>query len=41
MFQYTVLELNTAVKPWAMQHLLRQGHEQVFYIDPDIRLYNP
>ena len=41
LFQYTVLELNTAVKPWAMQHLLRQGHEQVFYIDPDIRLYNP
>jgi hypothetical protein len=41
LFQYTVLELNTAVKPWAMQHLLRQGHEQVFYIDPDIRLYQP
>ena len=41
LFQYTVLELNTAVKPWAMQHLLRQGHEQVIYIDPDIRLYQP
>jgi glycosyltransferase involved in cell wall biosynthesis len=40
-FQYTVLELNTAVKPWAMQHLLNQGHERVFYIDPDIRLYQP
>ena len=39
LFQYTVLELNTAVKPWAMQHLLRQGHQQVIYIDPDIRLY--
>lgn len=41
LFQYTVLELNTAVKPWAMQHLLRLGHEQVIYIDPDIRLYQP
>ena len=41
LFQYTVLELNTAVKPWAMQHLLRQGHQQVIYIDPDIRLYQP
>lgn len=41
LFQYTVLELNTAVKPWAMQHLLRQGHDHVIYIDPDICLYQP
>ena len=41
LFQYTVLELNTAVKPWALQHLLDSGHEQVIYIDPDIRLYRP
>ena len=26
LFQYTVLELNTAVKPWAIQHLLDRGH---------------
>lgn len=39
LFQYTILELNTAVKPWAMQYLLRQGYENVIYIDPDIRLY--
>jgi len=38
-FQYTILELNTAVKPWAMQHLLELGHREVLYIDPDIRLY--
>lgn len=41
LYQYTVLELNTAVKPWAMQHLLKQGHSHVLYIDPDIRLYRP
>lgn len=39
MFQYTILELNTAVKPWALEHLLERGHEQVLYIDPDIYLY--
>jgi glycosyltransferase involved in cell wall biosynthesis len=41
MFQYTILELNTAVKPWAMQHLLDRGHSSVVYIDPDIYLYQP
>lgn len=40
-FQYTILELNTAVKPWALEYLLDQGHAQVFYIDPDIFLYQP
>ena len=41
MFQYTVLELNTAVKPWALQRLLERGHSEVVYIDPDICLYRP
>ena len=41
LFQYTVLELNTAVKPWALEHLMTQGFDQVLYIDPDIRLYRP
>lgn len=40
-FQYTILELNTAVKPWALEHLLERGHDQVLYIDPDIYLYRP
>lgn len=38
MFQYNVLELNTAVKPWAFEYLMR-SFDQVMYIDPDIRLY--
>ncbi|MBC7414171.1 MAG: glycosyltransferase family 4 protein, partial [Herminiimonas sp.] len=41
LFQYSILELNTAVKPWALQYLLDQGHEEVLYIDPDIYLYRP
>jgi glycosyltransferase involved in cell wall biosynthesis len=41
MFQYTILELNTAVKPWALQLLLERGHSEVLYIDPDIYLYRP
>ena len=40
-FQYTILELNTAVKPWALEHLLDRGHTEVLYIDPDIYLYRP
>lgn len=41
LFQYNILELNTAVKPWALQHLMGLGHEKVVYIDPDIVLYRP
>ncbi|MES2151820.1 MAG: glycosyltransferase [Pseudomonadota bacterium] len=40
-FQYTILELNTAVKPWALELLFERGHSQVLYIDPDIYLYRP
>ncbi|NML62710.1 glycosyltransferase family 4 protein [Massilia sp. RP-1-19] len=40
-FQYTILELNTAVKPWTLEHLLDRGHTEVLYIDPDIYLYRP
>ena len=41
LFQYNILELNTAVKPWALAHLLQRGYQQVLYIDPDIALYSP
>ena len=39
LFQYNVLELNTAVKPWALEFLIHRGYEKVLYIDPDIVLY--
>ncbi|AYH45333.1 glycosyltransferase [Azoarcus sp. DN11] len=40
-FQYSILELNTAVKPWAFEFLLRKEYGSVTYIDPDILLYRP
>ncbi len=39
LFQYTILELNTAVKPWAFEYLLAKQFDKVIYIDPDIYLY--
>ena len=38
-FQYSIVELNTAVKPWAIEFLLSKGHEIVIYLDPDIYVY--
>ena len=41
LFQYTILELNTAVKPWSIERLLKLGYKTVTYIDPDIYVYRP
>jgi len=39
--QYTILELNTAIKPSAFTTLMqREGVERVIYFDPDIQLYS-
>ncbi len=39
-FQYTILELNTAIKPFVLEHLAQTGqYQQLFYFDPDIRVY--
>lgn len=36
-FRYSILELNTAVKPWFLLHLHRtHGHDRICYFDPDI-----
>lgn len=41
-FRYSVIELNTAVKPFCFRWLLRQrGHIRVIYLDPDIYLLRP
>ena len=41
-FKYTCLELNTAVKPYAIDELFRKfGYERVIYLDPDIVVYRP
>jgi glycosyltransferase involved in cell wall biosynthesis len=39
-FRYDIMELNTAVKPFMFQHLLRKGHETVLYFDPDIQIFS-
>ena len=38
---YDVMEFSTALKPWLLSHLLDEGFDQVWYIDPDIRLFAP
>lgn len=40
-FRYTILELNTAVKPWMFEHLFARGYDRVVYLDPDIHVYSP
>jgi glycosyltransferase involved in cell wall biosynthesis len=40
-FRYTLLELNTAVKPWMFEHLFARGYDRVVYLDPDIFVYSP
>lgn len=40
-FRYTLLELNTAVKPWMFEHLFARGYDRVVYFDPDIFVFSP
>lgn len=39
-FRYTILELNTAVKPWMFEHLFERGYDRVIYLDPDTFVYS-
>jgi hypothetical protein len=42
LFRYTILEVNTAVKPWLLEWLFDQeeGFDRVVYLDPDILVYS-
>ncbi len=40
-FRYSILEMNTAVKPWGFAALFERGFTEVVYLDPDIRVYHP
>lgn len=40
-FRYTILELNTAVKPTMFEALFARGYTRVIYLDPDIVIYSP
>lgn len=39
-FRYTLLELDTAVKPWLMAQLFDRGYDRVIYLDPDTFVYS-
>ncbi len=39
-FQYDILELNTAVKPFVFKRLFADGYEKVIYLDPDIYVFH-
>src|ERR1700722_10149875 len=38
---YTVIEFNTAIKPFVFQHFMRSAADQICYLDPDIYAYRP
>jgi glycosyltransferase involved in cell wall biosynthesis len=41
-YRYTIMELNTAVKPFVLNDLLtRSGYRTALYIDPDIQVFAP
>lgn len=39
--RYTIIELNTAVKPYCIKYLFNLGYQHAIYIDPDIYFYQP
>lgn len=39
--RYSVLEINTAIKPFCIEYLMKSGYDKVIYIDPDIEFYAP
>ncbi len=41
-YRYSIMELNTAVKPFALSHLFdSRNYETLLYLDPDIYIYRP
>ncbi|MEM5518901.1 glycosyltransferase family 4 protein [Henriciella sp. AS95] len=40
-FRYSVMELNTAVKPAAILHFMDRGFGRVMYLDPDLYIIKP
>jgi len=40
-FRYTVMEFNTAVKPFCIRHLFGEGAPRAVYLDPDLYILRP
>jgi len=39
-FYYDIVEYNTALKPYLIEYLFAKGYDAVFYLDPDIEVYD-
>jgi hypothetical protein len=39
-FYYDIVEYNTALKPYLIEYLFAKGYEAVFYLDPDIEIFD-
>lgn len=39
LYKYTIMEMNTAVKPFVLEYLMSKGYADVTYLDPDICFY--
>lgn len=39
-FRYSIVEFNTALKPYFINYLLDLGYEKIIYLDPDIMVFN-
>lgn len=39
--RYSVVEMNTAIKPFCIEYLFKKKYNKVIYIDPDIQFYAP
>ena len=40
LLKYTVLEVNTSIKPYCIDYLFNNNYEKVIYIDPDIQFFS-
>ncbi len=41
LFRYTIMEMNTAAKPWMFEYLRNKGYQRIIYLDPDILVIKP
>ncbi|MDO6746306.1 glycosyltransferase family 4 protein [Gilvimarinus sp. 1_MG-2023] len=39
-YQYSILELNTAIKPYIFEALMSRGYKKIIYFDPDILIFS-
>lgn len=40
-FKYSIMEMNTAIKPFILEYYIKSNYRKIYYIDPDIYFYSP